>query len=85
LIHVDLVFEGGERMFMAPTLPQIRVQDFDWDFENVKALGDSIPGYRSSASESVFTECCSKIGICLYVISSLSFDVAAQCHTICVD
>ena len=37
---------------MAPNLPQIRVSDIDWDFENVKALGDSIPGYRSSASTS---------------------------------
>ena len=43
---------------MAPNLalPQIRVSDMevlgDWDFEQVKAIGDSIPGYRSSASES---------------------------------
>ena len=40
---------------MAPNLPQIRVSDIeilgDWDFENVKAIGDSIPGYRSSASQ----------------------------------
>lgn len=42
---------------MAPNLPHIRVSDLsdmdllsDWDFENVKAFGDSIPGYRSSAS-----------------------------------
>ena len=39
-----------------PALPQIRVSDIeilgDWDLEHVKALGDSIPGYRSSASES---------------------------------
>ena len=44
-------------MIMAPNLPQIRVSDIeilgDWDFENVKAIGDSIPGYRSSASKSV--------------------------------
>ena len=37
-------------------LPTIRVSDIeilaDWDFENVKALGDSIPGFRSSSSES---------------------------------
>lgn len=36
-------------------LPTIRVSDIeiltDWDFENVKALGDSIPGFRSSSSE----------------------------------
>lgn len=36
-------------------LPTIRVPDIeilaDWDFENVKALGDSIPGFRSSSSE----------------------------------
>lgn len=42
---------------MAPNLPQIRVADIDllseWDLsENVRALGDSIPGYRSSASMS---------------------------------
>ena len=41
---------------MAPNLPQIRVADIDllseWDLsENVRALGDSIPGYRSSASK----------------------------------
>ena len=40
---------------MAPNLPQIRVSDVDvlgeWGFEGVKALSDSIPGYRSSASE----------------------------------
>ncbi|KAL6719373.1 hypothetical protein ACLMJK_003612 [Lecanora helva] len=42
---------------MTPTLsalPQIRVSDIeilgDWDFEHVKAIGDSIPGYRSSAT-----------------------------------
>ncbi|KAK4697501.1 hypothetical protein P7C71_g589, partial [Lecanoromycetidae sp. Uapishka_2] len=38
----------------AHTLPQIRVSDIDlltdWDFEHVKALGGSIPGYRSSAT-----------------------------------
>lgn len=37
-------------------LPTIRVSDIeilsDWDFENVKAFGDSIPGFRSSSSES---------------------------------
>jgi len=42
---------------MAPSLPQIRVCDMeilsDWDFENVKAFGDSIPGYRSSASMTI--------------------------------
>lgn len=42
---------------MAPSLPQIRVSDMEilseWDFENVKAFGDSIPGYRSSASMSI--------------------------------
>lgn len=36
-------------------LPTIRVSDIeiltDWDFENVKAFGDSIPGFRSSSSE----------------------------------
>ena len=36
-------------------LPTIRVSDIeilaDWDFENVKALGDSIPGFRSSSSQ----------------------------------
>lgn len=42
---------------MAPSLlPQIRVSDIeilgDWDLENVKAFGDSIPGYQMSASES---------------------------------
>ena len=41
---------------MAPNLPQIRVADVDllseWDLsENVRALGDSIPGYRSGASK----------------------------------
>lgn len=42
---------------MAPNLPHIRVSDLsdmdilsDWDFENVKAFRNSIPGYRSSAS-----------------------------------
>lgn len=43
---------------MAPNLPQIRVSDIDlltdWDFGNVKAFGDSIPGYRSSASMSIY-------------------------------
>lgn len=37
-------------------LPTIRVSDIeilaDWDFENVKAIGDSIPGFRSSSSAS---------------------------------
>ena len=36
-------------------LPTIKVSDIeilsDWDFENVKAIGDSIPGFRSSSSE----------------------------------
>ena len=36
-------------------LPTIKVSDIeiltDWDFENVRALGDSIPGFRSSSSE----------------------------------
>ena len=36
-------------------LPTIKVSDIeiltDWDFENVKALGDSIPGFRSSSSK----------------------------------
>ena len=40
-------------------LPTIRVSDIeilaDWDFENVKALGDSIPGFRSSSSQFIFT------------------------------
>ena len=44
-------------MMMAPTLPSIRVSDVDilgdWDLENVKAIGDSIPGYQMSASESL--------------------------------
>ncbi|KAL9134797.1 MAG: hypothetical protein Q9175_004019 [Cornicularia normoerica] len=35
-------------------LPTIRVSDIeiltDWDFENVKAFGDSIPGFRSSST-----------------------------------
>lgn len=38
-------------------LPTIRVSDIeiltDWDFENVRAFGDSIPGFRSSSSESI--------------------------------
>ena len=37
-------------------LPTIKVSDIeilaDWDFENVKAIGDSIPGFRSSSSQS---------------------------------
>lgn len=36
-------------------LPTIKVSDIeiltDWDFENVRALGDSIPGFRSGSSE----------------------------------
>ena len=36
-------------------LPTIKVSDIeiltDWDFENVKAFGDSIPGFRSSSSK----------------------------------
>ena len=36
-------------------LPTIKVSDIeilsDWHFENVRAFGDSIPGFRSSSSE----------------------------------
>ena len=42
-------------------LPAIRVSDIevltDWDFEHVKAFGDSIPGFRSSSSECI-CPCC---------------------------
>ena len=41
---------------MAPTLPSIRMADIeilnDWHIEDVKALGDRVPGYKSSASMS---------------------------------
>lgn len=51
------LFHKAMRKSMAPSLPQIRVSDMeilsDWDFENVKAFGDCIPGYRSSASMSI--------------------------------
>ena len=44
-----------KQRMMAPQLPAIRVSDFDvlnhWDLDDVKAFGDSIPGYRYSASE----------------------------------
>lgn len=43
-------------------LPTIRVSDIeilaDWDFENVKALGDSIPGFRSSSSQFTIMSFC---------------------------
>ena len=36
-------------------LPTIRVSNIeilhDWDLENVRAIGDSIPGFRSGSSE----------------------------------
>lgn len=36
-------------------LPTIRVSNIeilhDWDLENVRAIGDSIPGFRSSSSK----------------------------------
>lgn len=62
------LFHKVLRKSMAPSLPQIRVSDMeilsDWDFENVKAFGDCIPGYRSSASmsfliTSALPRCCS--------------------------
>ncbi len=63
------LFRKVMKKSMAPSLPQIRVSDMeilsDWDFENVKAFGDSIPGYRPSASMSTLIDylCSSTVAV----------------------
>jgi hypothetical protein len=63
--------------------PQIRVSDMEmlseWDFANVKAFGDSIPGYRSSASR-FFPSIC----VCpLTVVNPLrSLSMTEQSHNV---
>lgn len=67
-----------KKVMMTPPqlqLPTIRVSDIeilaDWDFENVKALGDSIPGFRSSSSQFYMSFCLERRLRALYPFDSV--------------